>query len=68
MPGRWLLLVEDNPINREVALELLHGAGLSVDTAADGQQAVVKAGARAYDLILMDTTPAPKWATLRQHI
>jgi PAS domain S-box-containing protein len=54
MPGRWLLLVEDNPINREVALELLHGAGLSVDTAADGQQAVFKAGARAYDLILMD--------------
>ena len=54
LSARWLLLVEDNPINREVALELLHGVGLSVDTAADGRQAVVKAGARAYDLILMD--------------
>ena len=27
-PGKWLLLAEDNPINREVALELLHGVGL----------------------------------------
>jgi PAS domain S-box-containing protein len=53
-PGRWLLLAEDNPINREVALELLHGAGLAVDTAEDGRQAVAKAAARAYDLILMD--------------
>ncbi|MFB1490965.1 MULTISPECIES: PAS domain S-box protein [unclassified Thiocapsa] len=53
-PGKWLLLAEDNPINREVALELLHGVGLAVDTAEDGRQAVAKAAARAYDLILMD--------------
>ncbi len=53
-PGKWLLLAEDNPINREVALELLHGAGLAVDTAADGRQAVAKAADRAYDLVLMD--------------
>ncbi len=53
-PGQWLLLAEDNPINREVALELLHGVGLAVDTAEDGRQAVAKAAARAYDLILMD--------------
>jgi PAS domain S-box-containing protein len=52
--GKWLLLAEDNPINREVALELLHGVGLAVDTAEDGRQAVAKAAARAYDLILMD--------------
>lgn len=52
--GMWLLLTEDNPINREVALELLHSVGLAVDTAADGQIAVAKASARAYDLILMD--------------
>ncbi|MBL8491023.1 MAG: response regulator, partial [Rhodocyclaceae bacterium] len=49
-----LLLVEDNVINREVALELLHGAGLTVDTAADGREALDKAGGRPYDLILMD--------------
>jgi CheY-like chemotaxis protein len=53
-PGKWLLLAEDNPINREVALELLHGVGLAVDTAEDGRQAVAKAAARDYDLVLMD--------------
>jgi PAS domain S-box-containing protein len=52
--GLRVLLVEDNEINREVALELLHGAGLAVDTAADGLEAVAKARANAYDLILMD--------------
>jgi two-component system sensor histidine kinase/response regulator len=35
-----LLLVEDNAINREVALELLHGFGLAVDAASDGRVAV----------------------------
>ncbi|GAB1393500.1 hypothetical protein MASR1M60_16630 [Rhodocyclaceae bacterium] len=49
-----LLLAEDNPINREVALELLHGVGLSVDTAADGQEALDKARQHRYDIILMD--------------
>ena len=53
-PGKWLLLAEDNPINCAVALELLHGVGLAVDTAADGQQALAKAAARTYDLVLMD--------------
>ncbi len=52
--GARLLLVEDNAINREVALELLHDAGLVVDTAEDGQVAVDKARSGAYDLILMD--------------
>ena len=49
-----LLLVEDNTINREVALELLHGAGLVVDTAQNGREAVEKTSTTAYDLILMD--------------
>jgi len=52
--GKWLLLAEDNPVNREVALELLYGVGLAVDTAADGRQALAKAQTRDYDLILMD--------------
>ncbi len=52
--GARVLLVEDNPINREVALELLHGAGLAADTAGDGREAVAKAQAAAYELILMD--------------
>ncbi|MCF8198747.1 MAG: PAS domain S-box protein [Sulfuritalea sp.] len=49
-----ILLAEDHPINREVALELLHGAGLMVDTAADGREALEKARATTYDLVLMD--------------
>ena len=52
--GRRILLAEDNPINQEVALELLRGAGLLADLAADGAQAVALARAQRYDLILMD--------------
>jgi two-component system sensor histidine kinase/response regulator len=49
-----LLLVEDNEINREVAMELLNGVGLAVDTACDGMEALAKARSGGYDLILMD--------------
>ena len=49
-----LLLAEDHPINREVALELLKAVGLNVDAAADGREALELAQARHYDLILMD--------------
>ena len=49
-----LLLAEDNAINREVAIELLHGVGLAVDIAVDGCEAVNMAKNHAYDLILMD--------------
>lgn len=52
--GARLLLAEDNEINSEVALELLHGAGMSVDLAKDGLEAVGKAKDHHYDLILMD--------------
>ncbi|MDD2660233.1 MAG: PAS domain S-box protein, partial [Methylococcales bacterium] len=52
--GALLLLAEDNPINREVALELLHGAGLSVDTAENGRIALEKIRKHAYELVLMD--------------
>jgi len=49
-----ILLAEDNEINREVALELLHSVGLEADTAEDGVEAVEKARAQIYDLVLMD--------------
>ncbi|MFA6444762.1 MAG: PAS domain S-box protein, partial [Sterolibacterium sp.] len=52
--GARVLLAEDNAVNREVALELLHGVGLDVDTAENGSEAVDKARATAYGLILMD--------------
>ncbi|MDS4021404.1 MAG: PAS domain S-box protein [Candidatus Competibacter sp.] len=49
-----LLLAEDNPINQEVALDLLRAVGLTVDLAADGAEAVERTRQNAYDLILMD--------------
>ena len=52
--GQRVLLAEDNPVNREVAEELLRGAGLVVETAADGERAVEMASTRSYDLVLMD--------------
>jgi len=52
--GSRLLLAEDNAINAEVALELLHGVGLAVDVAVDGLDALQKAGDHRYELILMD--------------
>ena len=52
--GARVLLADDNEVNCEVALELLGSVGLHVDIAVDGQEAVDKARATAYDLILMD--------------
>jgi len=52
--GARILLAEDEPINQEVSLSLLGDAGLSVDLAEDGRQAVKLASRNRYDLILMD--------------
>ena len=49
-----VLLAEDEPVNREVGLYLLNDAGLQVDTAEDGQQALDMARLQRYELILMD--------------
>jgi signal transduction histidine kinase/ActR/RegA family two-component response regulator len=52
--GARLLLVEDDPVNREVAIELLGEVGLACDLAADGLEAVACVERQPYDLILMD--------------
>ncbi len=52
--GMRVLLVEDEPINQEVACSMLENAGLTVDLAADGESAVSMAAGQHYDLILMD--------------
>jgi two-component system, sensor histidine kinase and response regulator len=52
--GKRILLAEDNPINQEVAVELLQSVGLIVDTAENGQRAVEMALAQPYALVLMD--------------
>ena len=49
-----LLLAEDEPVNREVALSLFEDVGIAVDWAADGSEALRMASERDYDLILMD--------------
>jgi PAS domain S-box-containing protein len=49
-----LLLVEDNPINQKVALEILKGTGAAVDVAANGREAVAAVREKNYDIILMD--------------
>ena len=53
--GAHILLVEDNEINQELAIELLTKAGVQVHVADDGQQAVsMLADKNEYDGVLMD--------------
>jgi CheY-like chemotaxis protein len=52
--GTRVLLAEDEPINQEVSRGLLEDAGLAVDLAEDGVQAVDMAKQNRYALILMD--------------
>jgi two-component system sensor histidine kinase/response regulator len=52
--GTRLLLVEDNAVNRKVALKLLEKLGLSADVAVHGLEALLKCEASKYDVILMD--------------
>ena len=52
--GRRILLVEDEPINREVTEHLLTDVRLVTDTAEDGLQAIARVTQLDYDLILMD--------------
>ncbi|MEY4589519.1 MAG: hypothetical protein RL497_1595 [Pseudomonadota bacterium] len=56
LAGTSLLVVEDNPLNRQVAAELLGGVGAQISLAVDGLDGVHKACAKGahYDLILMD--------------
>jgi CheY-like chemotaxis protein len=54
LPGMRLLLVEDHPVNRTLALALLTKLGLGADVAENGRQAVDLVMAHAYDVILMD--------------
>jgi predicted ATPase/signal transduction histidine kinase/CheY-like chemotaxis protein/tRNA A-37 threonylcarbamoyl transferase component Bud32 len=52
--GARVLLVEDNPINQQVACELLQQFGMRVDVAVNGATGVAKACSGKYDLVLMD--------------
>ncbi|MBP6034509.1 MAG: PAS domain S-box protein [Azonexus sp.] len=52
--GTPILLAEDEPLNQEVAVELLTGVGLHVDVAGNGLEAVERARAKPYALIILD--------------
>lgn len=52
--GVKVLLAEDNPINQEVALGMLHEVGLNADLAENGKEALQRAATGEYALILMD--------------
>jgi len=54
MRGAYLLLVEDNAVNQELALEILMAAGIRVDVANNGAEAVEKVSQTDYDGVLMD--------------
>ena len=53
LAGR-VLVVEDQPLNREVANGMLSSLGLRVETANDGQEALTRLERERFDLILMD--------------
>jgi PAS domain S-box-containing protein len=52
--GARVLLVEDNPVNRQFALAVLKSVGAVVTVAVDGSEAVHIASDAEHDLILMD--------------
>jgi CheY-like chemotaxis protein len=49
-----ILLVEDNPVNRKVAIAILRRLGYEADVAVNGAEAVEACRTKAYDLVFMD--------------
>jgi CheY-like chemotaxis protein len=54
LSGTRVLLAEDNPVNRMVAVKLLERMGLEVETAGNGLDAFGRWKESAFDLVLMD--------------
>jgi len=54
LEGARVLLVEDNEINQQVAMEILAAAGVTVTLAANGQKAVDAVQTNHFDAVLMD--------------
>jgi PAS domain S-box-containing protein len=67
--GRRLLLVEDVPLNQELAVTVLQAAGHDVDVADSGPDAIRKVREESYDLVLMDVQmPGMDGMTATRHI
>jgi PAS domain S-box-containing protein len=54
LKGCRVLVVEDNPTNQQVAQAVLEGAGILVDIAANGEEALAALQGASYDAVLMD--------------
>jgi two-component system sensor histidine kinase/response regulator len=54
LQGKRILLVEDNEINMELALELLKDVGIECESAWNGAEAIEKLKESKFDLVLMD--------------
>lgn len=54
LEGKFILLVEDNPVNVMVAKKFLSRWDIQVDVAENGREALEKAAKATYDLVLMD--------------
>ncbi|HWW26953.1 MAG TPA: response regulator, partial [Caulobacter sp.] len=49
-----VLVVDDNPVNRDLVRTVLDALGAETSEAVDGEAAVARAGAEPFDVILMD--------------
>jgi signal transduction histidine kinase/DNA-binding NarL/FixJ family response regulator/HPt (histidine-containing phosphotransfer) domain-containing protein len=68
-PGLRVLLAEDNPTNRLVAVRLLERSGHQVDAVGNGVEAIAALARARYDLILMDVMmPDMDGLTATRHI
>jgi signal transduction histidine kinase/CheY-like chemotaxis protein len=54
LPIRQVLLVEDNPVNQKVAMDLLTRRGHSIELAENGKEAVALVARKEFDVVLMD--------------
>jgi signal transduction histidine kinase/ActR/RegA family two-component response regulator len=52
--GQRVLVVEDEPVNREITAYILQGAGLVVEMAEDGHAGLRKLEEASFDIVLMD--------------
>jgi two-component system, sensor histidine kinase and response regulator len=56
LAGKRILVVDDNPINLDIAAETLLLSGAEVDSAGGGEDAIALIAKTKYDLVLLDLT------------
>lgn len=54
LSGKRILVVDDNPINLDIATETLQCAGADVDAASSGREALTLLAGTLYDLVVLD--------------